>query len=132
MTAPRTRRILREIAEISAPDESSTITIVQPNEQDISQLKGSFAGPTGTPYENGRYVVDIKIPPEYPFKPPVMRFDTKVYHPNISSQTGAICLDILRDQWSPVLTIKTALISLQSLLSTPEPNGKVSKSAKWR
>lgn len=50
-----------------------------------------------------------------------MKFVTKVWHPNISSQTGAICLDILKDQWSPALTIKTALLSLQALLSCPEP-----------
>ncbi|KAK4775730.1 hypothetical protein SAY87_023691 [Trapa incisa] len=43
-------------------------------------------------------------------------------HPNISSQSGAICLDILKDQWSPALTLKTALISVQALLSVPEPN----------
>lgn len=34
---------------------------------------------------------------------------------------GAICLDTLSTGWSPVLTIKSALISLQSLLSSPEP-----------
>jgi ubiquitin-protein ligase len=45
-----------------------------------------------------------------------------VWHPNISSQTGAICLDILKDQWSPALTMKTALISLQALLCTPQPD----------
>ena len=50
-----------------------------------------------------------------------MKFLTKIWHPNISSQTGAICLDILKDQWSPALTIKTALVSLQALLSAPEP-----------
>ncbi|KAI6039158.1 ubiquitin-conjugating enzyme [Pisolithus marmoratus] len=50
-----------------------------------------------------------------------MAFITKVYHPNVSPESGAICLDILQDQWSPALTIRTALISVQSLLSSPEP-----------
>ena len=54
-----------------------------------------------------------------------MKFDTKIWHPNISSQTGAICLDILKNEWTPALTIRTALISLQALLCAPEP-GKIS------
>jgi ubiquitin-conjugating enzyme (huntingtin interacting protein 2) len=51
-----------------------------------------------------------------------MRFITKVWHPNISSANGAICLDILKDQWTPALTLKTALLSLQALLSSPAPD----------
>ena len=50
-----------------------------------------------------------------------MKFVTKVWHPNISSASGAICLDILKDAWSPALTLKTALLSLQALLASPEP-----------
>ena len=50
-----------------------------------------------------------------------MKFATKVWHPNISSASGAICLDILKDAWSPALTLKTALLSLQALLASPEP-----------
>jgi ubiquitin-conjugating enzyme (huntingtin interacting protein 2) len=65
---------------------------------------------------------DIVIPESYPFQPVKMKFVTKVYHPNVSSASGAICLDILKDAWSPVLTLKSTLISLQSLLCSPEPN----------
>ena len=65
---------------------------------------------------------DIVIPDSYPFQPVKMKFITKVYHPNVSSASGAICLDILKDAWSPVLTLKSTLISLQSLLCSPEPN----------
>merc|ERR1719379_1998076 len=82
----------------------------------------SFHGPSDTPYEGGFFYVDIEIPTAYPFNPPKMKFLNKVWHPNISSQTGAICLDILKNEWSPALTIRTALISLQALLSTPEPD----------
>jgi len=65
---------------------------------------------------------DIVIPESYPFQPVKMKFATKVYHPNVSSASGAICLDILKDAWSPVLTLKSTMISLQSLLCSPEPS----------
>jgi len=89
---------------------------------DFTHWKGQLAGPDGSPYEGGTFVVDILIPKNYPFEPPKMRFDTKVWHPNVSSANGAICLDILKNEWSPALTLRTALLSLQALLSTPNPD----------
>ncbi|GJR60248.1 ubiquitin-conjugating enzyme E2 27, partial [Tanacetum coccineum] len=58
---------------------------------------------------------------DYPYMPPKMRFTTKVWHPNISSQTGDICRDLLKNNWSPAITLRSALICLQVLLLVPEP-----------
>ncbi|RDW95067.1 hypothetical protein BP5796_00830 [Coleophoma crateriformis] len=120
MASNRLRRVGKELADIQK-DSNSSISCQPASGSDITHLHASFPGPPDTPYEGGTYIVDVKIPNEYPFKPPVMYFLTKLWHPNVSSQTGAICLDTLGSAWSPVLTIKSALLSLQSLLSTPEP-----------
>lgn len=117
----RIKRILKELEDVKN-DKQASITLKLAEEDNLSHLIGTFIGPPDTPYAGGKFVVDIKIPNEYPFKPPIMKFDTKVYHPNISSVTGAICLDILKDNWTPILTLKSSLISLQSLFQSPEPN----------
>lgn len=117
----RVKRIAKELEECRQ-DTQSGVSLQLNSENDLTRLTGYFKGPPGTPYEGGLFLVDITIPNEYPFKPPVMKFATKIYHPNISSVTGAICLDILKDAWTPILTLKSSLISLQSLLQSPEPN----------
>ncbi|CAO0792821.1 unnamed protein product [Mucor circinelloides] len=56
----------------------------------------------------------------HPFAPPNIKFITKVYHPNVSSQTGAICLDVLKSNWSPAMTLRITLMSIQALLDAPD------------
>lgn len=113
-------RIKKEYQEINNEKEAGLSAVLI--NDNIKHWKGTFPGPKDTPYEGGKFVVDIQIPDNYPFVPPKMRFDTKIWHPNVSSQNGAICLDILKDQWSPALTMRTALLSLQALLSCPNPD----------
>jgi ubiquitin-conjugating enzyme (huntingtin interacting protein 2) len=123
MASSRARRVAKELADMEADSAQSKVTAQPANSStgDLSHLKASIPGPPGTPYEGGTFIVNVEIPTEYPFRPPKMKFDTKVWHPNISSQTGAICLDTLSTAWSPVLTIKSTLLSLQSLFESPEP-----------
>ncbi|XP_020524389.1 uncharacterized protein LOC18436642 isoform X3 [Amborella trichopoda] len=71
-------------------------------------------GPNDSPYAGGVFLVNIHFPPDYPFKPPKVAFRTKVFHPNINSN-GNICLDILKEQWSPALTISKVPRSTTSL-----------------
>ncbi|MBW0565305.1 hypothetical protein O181_105020 [Austropuccinia psidii MF-1] len=119
--ANRQKRVMKEIQDCQKDSKLSQI-FIETVDGDLSKLRGKFPGPINSPYESGTFEVAIEIPPGYPFEPLKMKFITKVYHPNISSQSGAICLDILKDAWSPVLTLKTTLVSLQSLLCSPEPN----------
>mmetsp|Transcript_11948 Transcript_11948/g.14458 ORF Transcript_11948/g.14458 Transcript_11948/m.14458 type:complete len:199 (+) Transcript_11948:17-613(+) len=119
MAADGGGRLKKELSECQK-DTSSGITVSTIEE--FRHLEGIIKGPDSTPYDGGVFKVDIVIPDGYPFEPPKMKFMTKIWHPNISSQTGAICLDILKDKWSPALTIKTALLSLQALLCAAEPD----------
>ena len=73
-----------------------------------------------SPYHNGIYKLIMKFNNDYPFKPPIIKCKTNIFHPNIKNTE--ICLDILRDGWSPALNIEKVLISIASLLDDPNPN----------
>uniref|UniRef100_A0A669BK78 E2 ubiquitin-conjugating enzyme n=1 Tax=Oreochromis niloticus TaxID=8128 RepID=A0A669BK78_ORENI len=80
-----------------------------------------FFRQSDSPYQGGVFFLTIHFPTDYPFKPPKVAFTTRIYHPNINSN-GSICLDILRSQWSPALTISKVLLSICSLLCDPNPD----------
>lgn len=88
----------------------------QPVGSDMFHWNGIINGPADSPYERGIFEMTIRFPCDYPFKPPKVAFTTKIYHPNIAPN-GGICLDILKQQWSPALTISKVLLSICSLLT---------------
>uniref|UniRef100_A0A8I5U9R0 E2 ubiquitin-conjugating enzyme n=1 Tax=Pongo abelii TaxID=9601 RepID=A0A8I5U9R0_PONAB len=88
---------------------------------DLFHWQATIMGPNDSPYQGGVFFLTIHFPTDYPFKPPKVAFTTKIYHPNINSN-GSICLDILRSQWSPALTVSKVLLSICSLLCDPNPD----------
>ena len=92
-----------------------------PNGENMFEWQATILGPEGTPYHGGVFFLKINFPSNYPFQPPKIRFETKIYHCNINSN-GGICLDILKGQWSPALTVSKVLLSISSLLSEPNPD----------
>ncbi|KAI5066254.1 hypothetical protein GOP47_0018878 [Adiantum capillus-veneris] len=113
------RRILKELVDLQRDPPASCSA--GPVGDDIFQWQAHIMGPIDSPYTGGLFLVSISFPQDYPFKPPRVQFQTKVYHPNISS-SGNICLDILKGSWSPALTIAKVLLSISSLLTDPNPD----------
>merc|ERR1711981_1166905 len=90
----------------------------EPNEKNARHFFVKIAGPSETPYEGGIFDCELFLPEEYPMVPPKVLFRTKIYHPNID-KLGRICLDILKNKWSPALQIRSVLLSIQALMSAP-------------
>lgn len=113
------RRIKKELDEFKKDPPMNCSA--GPENDDIFRWQATIMGPSATPYEGGVFFLDIQFPADYPFKPPKIFFKTKIYHCNIS-KSGAICLDILKDKWSPALTINKVLLSICSLFTDCNPD----------
>lgn len=116
MTLTRINKELRIIQ-----DEANENVSAGPCGDNIYEWDAMIIGPTKTPYEGGMFKLKIYFPTDYPYKAPKVIFITKIYHPNINT-AGIICLDILKTQWSPALTVSKVLLSVCSLLNDPNPN----------
>jgi ubiquitin-conjugating enzyme E2 D/E len=113
------KRLKKELNDMQKDDTPNLSAA--PINDNLFEWNAVILGPVGTPYEGGIFNIRISIPPGYPFKPPTFIFKTKIYHPNINS-AGSICLDILKNQWSPALTLSKILLSICSLLADPNPD----------
>ena len=114
------KRIQKELKDLET-EAIPNLSAGPVNNKDLFHWQGSIMGPKDSPFYGGVFFLDIRFPTDYPFKPPKLTFKTRIYHPNINSN-GSICLDILKDQWSPALTISKVLLSLLSLLTDPNPD----------
>lgn len=105
------KRIQKELVDITR-DPPCNIS-AGPKSDNIYEWVATIMGPPQSVYQGGIFFLDIVFPQDYPFNPPKVTFQTRICHCNIASN-GAICLDILKDQWSPALTISKVLISIKT------------------
>ncbi|PYI12497.1 ubiquitin conjugating enzyme E2 [Aspergillus sclerotiicarbonarius CBS 121057] len=96
---------------------------------DLTQLTTLLAGPQGTPYSQGLWRLHLKMPEDYPKSPPKATFRTRIWHPNVEESTGAVCVDTLKRDWKPTLTLKDVLITISCLLIYPNPDSALNSAA---
>jgi len=113
------RRIIKETQRLMQEPVPGISAV--PDDSNARYFHVVVAGPEGSPFEGGVFKLELFLPEDYPMSAPKVRFITRIYHPNID-KLGRICLDILKDKWSPALQIRTVLLSIQALLSAPNPD----------
>ncbi|XP_039139527.1 constitutive photomorphogenesis protein 10-like [Dioscorea cayenensis subsp. rotundata] len=112
------KRIQKEMMEFNA--NPPTDCSAGPKGDNLYHWVSTILGPSGSPYEDGVFFLDIAFPADYPFKPPKVVFMTRIYHCNIDA-AGNVSLDILKDGWSPALTISKVLLAIRSVFTNPDP-----------
>ena len=110
------RRLQTELMSLMTSSDAGISAF--PDGDNIFSWVGTIEGAKGTVYENLKYSLTLSFANEYPYKAPVVKFSTPCFHPNVD-QFGNICLDILKEQWSPAYNVRTILLSIQSLLGEP-------------
>jgi ubiquitin-conjugating enzyme E2 M len=117
-------RIMKDIAELTLP---KTCTTEYPNKDDLLNFKLHITPDEGF-YKGGHFTFNFKVGPNYPHEAPKVRCETQVYHPNIDME-GNVCLNILREDWKPVLTINAIVYGIQYLFLEPNPEDPLNKEA---
>jgi len=113
-----TKRLSNELMTLMM-SSSPGISAFPRSDANLFEWIGTMEGPAGTYYAGMSFRISIHFPPNYPYVPPVIKFESPCFHPNVDIASGAICLDILQDKWSAVYSVQTILLSLQSLLGEP-------------
>ncbi|CAF3834683.1 unnamed protein product [Adineta steineri] len=107
------KRVMKELKALEDGLEYCSATMI---DNDIFHWQVFLIGPEDSPYEGGKFRLDVRIPRDFPLSPPKIRFKTKIYHPNIHL-TGDICINILQSQWNATWSIESLLSGIRSLLT---------------
>ncbi|KAI8616091.1 ubiquitin-conjugating enzyme/RWD-like protein, partial [Chytriomyces sp. MP71] len=126
-TASANKRLLRELQEITnTPSEDFSAGPLADN--DLLNWESKLYGPKGSPYVGGIFSIALVFNAEYPFKPPKVKFNTKIYHPNVD-EDGSICIGVLKpDVWKPSNKIVDILNSLVLVLAEPNADDAINTS----
>ena len=126
MSGLKAKRIQKELAAFLA-DPPPGCSVLQMGD-DLSRWQVKVQGPPESSFEGGNFTLLVTFPPDYPFKPPKVKFETRIFHPNIN-QSGDICLDTLASQWAPSFSMAQVMLSIIQLLSHPNPSDPINLEA---
>ncbi|CAI0408489.1 unnamed protein product [Linum tenue] len=131
-------RLFKEYKEVQREKSADPDIQLVCDDSNIFKWTALIKGPSETPFDGGVFQLAFAVPEQYPLQPPQVRFLTKIFHPNVHFKTGEICLDILKNAWSPAWTLQSVCRAIIALMAHPEPDSPLNcdsgkkPSALWR
>ncbi|XP_042209920.1 ubiquitin-conjugating enzyme E2 S-like isoform X3 [Homarus americanus] len=120
------RGVMKEMTElVKGPPEGIKVHM---NDEDITDIQATIAGPAGTPYAGGMFRVKLALSKDFPNVPPKGYFLTKIFHPNVASN-GEICVNTLKKDWKADLGIRHVLLVIKCLLIVPNAESALNEEA---
>lgn len=120
-------RMQKDVSELSVGSVAGMEIDFYNGPEDLMNFKVHITPDDGM-YLGGKFTFDCKVPATYPHDPPKVLCETTVYHPNIDME-GHVCLNILREDWKPVLTINNVMMGLLFLMLEPNADDPLNKEA---
>ncbi|XP_041988970.1 ubiquitin-conjugating enzyme E2 C [Aricia agestis] len=122
------KRLQKELMELMRCADKGISAF--PESENLFKWIGTINGPQDTVYAGHKYKLSLEFPNSYPYAPPVVKFLTPCFHPNVDT-CGLICLDILKDKWTALYDVRTILLSIQSLLAEPNTQSPLNQQASY-
>eukprot|EP00931_Biecheleriopsis_adriatica_P122931 TRINITY_DN97986_c0_g1_i1.p1 TRINITY_DN97986_c0_g1~~TRINITY_DN97986_c0_g1_i1.p1 ORF type:complete len:169 (+),score=20.02 TRINITY_DN97986_c0_g1_i1:62-508(+) len=116
------KKLLKELQDMDSSRPLPGGCSAGPKGDDMFSWEAVIRGPDGTPYSGGMFGLSLSFPADYPFKPPKVKFTTKVYHPGIDIENGSVCTTLFSVDWSPALGVAKVLEHLISMMQKPNPH----------
>ena len=123
------KRIMSDLREIQREQSLNDFGITLLPSDNLFVQTAIINGIAGTPFEGYKWRIMLNFPQDYPYKAPTAKFMDRMFHPNVSYNSGEICIDILKTAWSPALKIHSILVSIQSLINDPNPRSTLNSEA---
>ncbi|KAH8145522.1 uncharacterized protein LAJ45_10492 [Morchella importuna] len=129
MSSAQRRRLVQDQASLRSDPPPDFFFPPNSELDDLSSLEIYLNGPTSTPFEDGLFLIQLRMPSNYPQEPPKATFKTKIFHPNIDDRSGDVCVGTLKRDWKPSTTLTDVLITIRCLLIYPNPTSSLNAEA---
>jgi ubiquitin-conjugating enzyme E2 S len=121
------RRLMAEMKRIQKVELGGIA--VRASSENLTEFHATIQGPENTPFEGGELAIKLEIGEEFPQKPPKGYFLTKIFHPNVSEDTGAICVSTLSHDWTETMGLDHLLLTIRCLMIEPNAESALNEEA---